>query len=415
MIPMKDGKVIAPFDRVRDVNVITTIVHPQSVQGLGNMVILNKAAAAKLATNAPAAQSDNTPVKDDKAHASGGTTDKPNNTTPAPTPASDRSFSDELTNDDRMNGLLSRKVDQATGALYREYKNLDAVETDYDSNTAVYKKAAAYFAQDNHSDRVAVLDYVDGKLEDSLKDFWNFNWTFAIFADNSIGDETILASNIFEANEDHFLVLQTDDLGKFNLYYGQNYTIGLKHSLAEPMDAAFVGAIANLPVGPTTWKFKTLKGITADNVTTQERSGIDNAHAIAYIISDGLPETSEGFTMSGEFIDILHGKIWTTARISNDLVDLLHKMSKIPYDNSGIGMVKSSVEASLLAARDQGIIANTNTGKGDYTVTATDRDAQSKDDLSKRHYAGITFSYRPTSAIHTITINGVVRSDTILS
>lgn len=248
-----------------------------------------------------------------------------------------------------------------------------------------------------------------------MKDFWTFNWTFGIFADNTISDETVLASNIFEANEDHFLVLQTDDLGKFNSYYGQNYTIGLKHNLSEPMDSAFIGAIANLPVGPTTWKFKKLKGITPDEVTTQERSGIDHAHAIAYIISDGLPETSEGFTMSGEFIDILHGKIWTVARISNDMVTVLHNMSKIPYDDTGIGILKSTLESSLLAATNQGIIATKITGKGDYTISATSRDEQSKDDLSSRHYGGLSFTYRPSSAIHTVTINGVVQSDTILS
>lgn len=415
MISMTDGKVVAPFDKVSDVNVITTVVHPQVIKGLGNMLILNKAAAATLKkdeTSVPAAQSDATPVDDTKKTDTTGTTTDKGSTTPD----TGRAFSNALTNDDRMNGILLRKVDTDTGALYREYKNLDAVGNDYDEDTAVYKKAAAYFAQDNHSDRVAVLDYVDGKIEDSLKDFWTFNWTFAIFAENKIDDETVLASNIFEANEDHFLVLQTNDLGDFNKYYGQNYTIGLKHDISEPMDAAFIGAIANLPVGNTTWKFKTLNGITAEEVTTQERSGIDHAHAIAYIYSDGLPETSEGFCLSGEFIDVLHGKIWTNANISSALVSLLRKNSKISYDSNGIGMIKSTVEGELLKAYQNGIIAERgNTGKGDYSVTATAREDQSKEDLSKRHYAGLTFTYHASSAIHTITINGVVQSDTILS
>ena len=41
-IPMTNGQVIGAFDKVSDVNVIMTIVHPQPVIGLGNMVILNK-------------------------------------------------------------------------------------------------------------------------------------------------------------------------------------------------------------------------------------------------------------------------------------------------------------------------------------------------------------------------------------
>lgn len=406
MIPMADGKVVGPFDRTRDVNVIMTVVHPQPVKGLGNLCIFNKAEAATLAPTKSATSQDKTASGDKQTDA----------TTSQSSTSTSRAFSKELSNTDRMNGLLSRKVDSATGAVYREYKNLDAVEVDYPTDTPVYKKAAAYFAQDNHSDKIAVMDYPDGKIEDSLKDFWTFDWTFGIFSTDVLNDETVLVSNIFEANQDHFLVLQTDDLEEFNKYHGQNFTIGLKHDTVEPMSAAFVGAIATLPVGQTDWKFKTLKGITPDEVTTQERSGIDSAHAIGYIISDGLPETSEGFSLSGEYIDLLHGEIFVKTYVASDLVNLLHKNEKLSYDESGVGMVKSTVEMRLLDCFNRGIIAERgNTGKGDYEVTSTPAAGQSKEDKSKRHYGGVGFTYRASSSIHTLTINGTVESDTILS
>lgn len=157
MIPMGNGKVVGPFDRVRDVNVITAVAHPQAVKGLGNLAIFNKAAAAVLKKDTSVVKTDRSTT--DTKTADNTNTDKGSDTTKT----SDRAFSNELSNEDRMNGILLRKVDEATGAVYREYKNLDAVEVDYPADTAVYKKAAAYFAQDNHSDRVAVLDYVDGK------------------------------------------------------------------------------------------------------------------------------------------------------------------------------------------------------------------------------------------------------------
>ncbi|RVU70037.1 DUF3383 family protein [Lactobacillus xujianguonis] len=415
---MADGKVVGPFEHTRDVNVIMTVVHPRPVIGLGNLLILNLAEAATLNKTKPKdvapASADDTPQgsqpkNNDSTNTQAGSNDQ------GSAPKS-RAFSNVLSNSDRMNGLLLRKVDTATGSMYREYSNLDAVEVDYAKGTPVYKKAAAYFAQDNHSDRVAVLDYPKDKLEDSLKNFWTFNWTFAIFSENKFSDETVLASNIFEANQDHFLVLQTDDLGTFNPYYGQNFTIGLDHDLDEPMDAAFVGAIATLPVGSTTWKFKALKGITPDEVTVAERAGMDSAHTIGYIISDGRPETSEGFTLSGEYIDLLHGEIWVKTYVGSDLVDLLHKNNKIPYDAEGIRMIKSTIESRLLDAYNRGIIQEIGeTGKGDYVVTTTPREEQSLQDKSKRHYGGASFTYHASSAIHTITVNGVVNSDTIMS
>lgn len=397
-IPMADGKTIAPFDKVTDVNVITSIVHPQPIKGLGNLVILNKVdTPATLKTDTAA--SANTDGKDKGS-----------------TQTTGRAFSNTLSNDDRMNGILMRKVDTATGGLYREYKNTDAVETDYGSDTEVYKQAQAYFAQNYTSDRIAVIDYVADKLQETLRDFWTFNWTFAVLSDHTFSDETVLISNIFEANVDHFLVLQANGAADFNKYYGQNYTIGLVHNINEAMDAAFVGAIANRPVGSVTWKFKTLNGITADNVTSNERSGMDNAHVLGYINVDGAPETSEGFTLSGEYIDLLHGELWVKTNVAAKLVKLLRDNPKIPYDHNGIGMIQSTIENVMLDGFHRQIIAERGeTGKGDYTVTVTPREEQSVADLSRRHYGGASYEYHAASAVHTLTVKGVVDSDTLLN
>lgn len=111
----------APYDRPMDVNVIMTVLHPQPIKGLGNILLLNATTAAANGDSAG---------KDGK--------------TPAQT------LPDTLSNTDRLNGLLLRKTDPATGAIYREYKNLDAVAVDYKEESAVYKKATAYFAQPKH-------------------------------------------------------------------------------------------------------------------------------------------------------------------------------------------------------------------------------------------------------------------------
>lgn len=359
---------IAPFTRVSDVEVILTVVKPRPIIGFGNMVILDKLQASASA-----------PDKTQKA-----------------------------------TGLLMSKKDTVSGATYREYVNLDAVAIDYAEETGVNKKATSYFAQPNHSDRVAVLSYVDGKLQDALKAFWYNNWTFAVFSNTAIDEDAILASNIFEVNKDHFLVLQTDDVSSFEKQIGQDYTIGVKHDLSEAMDSALVGAVATKTVGSVTWKFKKLVGITPENLTTNEVAGIKTAHAIAYIEARDQPETSEGTTLSGEYIDNLHGDIWIKYNIESKLQETLQNTDKVSYDQQGINLLSAQVNQVLEQAFQQGIILkNDETGKGEYSVTTTPRSAQSQKDLSDRHYGGLSFSYHRSGAIHDVTVQGTVQSDTM--
>ncbi|MGL5885617.1 MAG: DUF3383 family protein, partial [Bombilactobacillus sp.] len=158
------GSTIKAYDRVSDVDVIMSVIRPQMAVGLGNLLLINSQAK---------------PVE------SGANTQA-------------QTLSDTLTSEEIENGLLLRKTDKNTGAVYREYKNLDAVKIDYADNEAILMKAESYFTQDNHSDRIAILDLPAGKEQEALGAFWFFNWTFAIMA-KSNDDKTALTtlSNIF--------------------------------------------------------------------------------------------------------------------------------------------------------------------------------------------------------------------------
>lgn len=375
------GSTIKAYDRISDVDVIMSVIRPQMAVGLGNLLLINSQAK---------------PVE------SGANTQA-------------QILSDTLTSEEIENGLLLRKTDKNTGAVYREYKNLDAVKIDYADNEAILMKAESYFTQDNHSDRIAILDLPAGKEQEALGAFWFFNWTFAIMA-KSNDDKTALTtlSNIFEANKDHFLVIQTNDVSLLNGLQGQNYTIGLKHDLSEPMDAAFVGAIATLPVGSTTWKFKTLQGISPESLTANELNSINKVNAIAYTTVFGKDQTTEGKSLSGEYIDTLHGIIWVKNEMQAQLEKLLQSNNKLPYDQTGINMVLATATQVLTKAFEKGIILTDDNGKADYTVSATPRQQQSAQDLSDRHYGGLSFTYHASGAIHSLTIHGSVNSDTIL-
>lgn len=367
---------INAYDRITDVNMDIAIKHPQPVVGLGNLLIINAVTADQ-------------------------------NETP---------LSDQLTPEEVQNGLLMRKTDTATGAVYREYKNLDAVKNDYADNADIVAKAEDYFAQENHSDRIAIADLPAGKEQEALGAFWFFNWTFAIRAKSSDDNPAItLLSNIFEANKDHFLVIQTTDVTFLKTLQGQAYTIALEHDTAEPMDAAHVGAIATLPVGSTTWKFKTLRGITPEALTSTELNAINQVNAVAYTTVFGKDQTTEGKTLSGEYIDTLHGIIWVRNEMQAKLQKLLQDNDKLPYSQVGINMILAVATQVLNTAYEKGIIQQDDNGKADFTISATGRNEQSAKDLSNRHYGGLSFTYHASGAIHSITVRGTINSDTYLN
>lgn len=387
---MADTTVVAPFKRPSDVDVVMDVVHPKPIVGLGNLLILNFVDPAQVSAGGKSGGAGVVPAQ---------------------------KASDKLTEDELLDGLIMRKTDTATGAVYREYKDIDAVaKNGFDEETDVYKKASAYFAQDNHSDRVAVLDLPKEKMRDALEAFWYFNWTFAVLS-KPLDDFSTLKdlSSIFEANKDHFLVIQKATTSDYVQLQGQNYTIGLKHDLAEPMDAAFVGAIAMLPIGATTWKFKTLRGISPEVLTSSELAAITKVNAIGYETVFGKDQTTEGKALSGEYIDTLHGIMWVKNEMQTELEKLLQNNNKIPYEQRGINMILSVATQVLIRAHEKGIILTKPDGKPDYTINAGGRETQSAQNLSDRHYDGLSFTYHASGAIHTITVHGTVNSDTILN
>lgn len=373
---------VTPFSKVSDVDVAMTVIKPQPLVGLGNLLILTKTPEA---------------IEGEGGTTGGTTGGVPNNAT-------------------SMTGLLMSKTDTESGAVYKEYANIDAVEKDYADDSKVYKEADSYFAQKNASDHVAILSYPNGKLDVALKNFWYNNWTFAVFSDKPVTDDIMDASNIFEANKDHFLIYQSNDIKDFKELGGQDYTIGLKHDPTEPMDAALVGSTGSLPVGSVVWKFRELTGITPESLTTTEYADINETHAIAYVEVNGVGETTEGWSLSGEYIDNLHGDIWIKNNMQSKLESLLQDSGKIPYDQKGINLVRSVVTEVLSKAWERGIIMTDEaSGKGAYKVDAASRASQSAQDISARKYNGISFSYHRAGAIHSIKINGTIQSDTIFN
>ncbi|HHX0211998.1 TPA: DUF3383 family protein [Enterococcus faecalis] len=292
---------------------------------------------------------------------------------------------------------------------YKEYTNLETLAKDFANATIVYKKADAIWKQDNKPYTISVITFEENKIADAAKSYFYNDWHFALLA-NFVEADALALSNLIEENEFKFLVIQTATVDELTVFTGNNLTIGLVHPLEEFLDAALIGNTASLTVGSVTWKFRhNLVGITPNTLTTSQLQAIEKANAIAYVTKAGIPQTSEGKTLGGEFIDSLHGDHWVKSNIETKVQRLLSTTDKLTFDSNGIALLDTTVANVLETAFTNGIIDIVDeTGVGNYSVTALSRQELNPDDIAARNYKGLSFKYKRSGAIHTVDVTGTI-------
>lgn len=171
-------------------------------------------------------------------------------------------------------------------------------------------------------------------------------------------------------------------------------------------EAAWFGVMLAKEPGEATWMFKTLVGQDADALSTSQsgfvRSATKNGNTYEEI--GGVSITREGKVVSGEYIDVIVGIDWLTARMTERIFDALVVNDKIPYTQEGVTIIESMVRAQLRDAIEQGVIAEEPAFEIDVPTVA-DISAAVK---ATRQLPAIEFTATLQGAIHKVTVNGTV-------
>ncbi len=189
----------------------------------------------------------------------------------------------------------------------------------------------------------------------------------------------------------------------------------------EFADAAWMGKQLPTDPGSTTWKFKTLAGITEDNLTDIQYNNAKDKKCNIFTEVAGTAITEEGVVAGGEFIDIIRGRDWLEARITEEIYSLLTRKAKVPYTDGGIAMIEAIIRQILELGITRGFIApsyvdeDTNEVVASYEITVpkvrditfSDRAARLLDDLS--------FKAKVAGAIHVVDISGVITAGELSS
>ena len=203
------------------------------------------------------------------------------------------------------------------------------------------------------------------------------------------------------ASDDIASTLQTSAWDKTSAFYHP-----LVHSFPE---AAWMGNVFPYDPGEATWAFKTLAGIAATTLTATEVTNLEGKNCNRYTLVNGVNITLDGKVASGEWMDIIRGLDWLETRIAEDVYALLVSLAKLPYTDAGVAMVVAVVDARLLDAVGNGLLAPLDKFASPPEGTSAPRVADVLTaDKTARNLPDVTFVATLAGAIHKTTITGTV-------
>lgn len=307
-----------------------------------------------------------------------------------------------------------------------ESKTLHIYGIDFDSlgedGKVIIEAAERMFMQDNPPERIAVL--CTGT--DALNGYFARDWRQLIYCTSS-ADATKaekVAAMIESAEEMKIMFYgtpyQKDSIrGKLSKAYERVYQLASSKNTSSNYEAvteacagvaALVAITCNKPVGSFTYKNMQLAYcVPVENIGRSELNVYHDANVNVLVTKAGYDVTSEGKTLSGEYLDIVDTKDWLITQIEYQLQQALIINDKVPYDNNGISLLENVVVNILQDAYNNGMIATDDDGNPAYTVDFAPRSETKASDREVRRYVEGKFTFDLAGAIHTVTINGTIR------
>lgn len=308
--------------------------------------------------------------------------------------------------------ILADKVGEQS---FKIYGDIEGVEKDFPTTTDTYKAAKVAFKQgDTSTAKVAIATYDSSTAESTttaaqtLAKYYGEDWFFVSLATGSVTDY-IAISDVVEGEGFKIAAHTVDNLTDLETISAKKYdrTFVMMHDkLAQYPHLALIGGHGSKTVGSITYKFKKLIGIDPAPYDKTTLLAIHELNGFAYVSKGGVYQTSEGTMLSGEYIDVIHGKDWVKVNMELAISTLFTNNDKIAFDDEGIPQIEGEARTVLEIAGQQGIIALDDARQPLYTLTAKNRAQTNAADRVNRHYKGLSFSLELAGAIHEATVLG---------
>lgn len=183
------------------------------------------------------------------------------------------------------------------------------------------------------------------------------------------------------------------------------YLSGIKdaNNLADACpDAAWIGKLFTTDPGSATWAFKTLSTISAEELTSTQKTNAFAKNANTYNAEGGVNITRYGTVGSGEYLDVMRGIDWLQARLEERIYTRLVNLAKIPFTDAGVAILEAEVRAQLNDAIDAGLLASID------SLTVGEVADVSDTDKGNRYFPDLAFTATLAGAIHKTKVEGII-------
>ena len=177
------------------------------------------------------------------------------------------------------------------------------------------------------------------------------------------------------------------------------------------MNVAAVAKWLNYESGSETSAVKTLAAVYPSTLTSNEMKALADANLDYFITVGNKNITMNGKVVAGEWADVIRFRDWLKNDMQVRVVNLFVTRPKVPYTDSGIGLVQNQMLASLKAGQDVGGIAEEefdedgNSIPG-YTTSVPLAASLSASERASRRLTKCTFKARLAGAIHFAELSG---------
>lgn len=171
-------------------------------------------------------------------------------------------------------------------------------------------------------------------------------------------------------------------------------------------EAAWIGRCFPKDPGTINWAHKVLAGVTVDILTATQRANAHNKYCSTYETIGGVNVMEQGWTGSGDFLDIRQAIDWIEARLKEDIFTLLANTDKVPFTDPGIKAIEGVVRGFFKTATDIGVLAEFDASQGDYVTFPKAADISTADKLLRILNAPKCFQRRLSGALNGVTIQG---------
>lgn len=163
--------------------------------------------------------------------------------------------------------------------------------------------------------------------------------------------------------------------------------------------------------GSETWHLKELKAIVPSKIKDNQKKELEGKHINTFLRYAGSNCTIGGYTLAGEWIDVIRFRDWLKAEMQSRVFKAMKANRKVPFTDNGIGMIEGVMEATLKDGQNIGGIAQSeydddgNETPG-FVVTVPKASDLTEEERKSRKLTGCHYTARLAGAIHAVEIEG---------